>query len=69
MKTAAALQLAYRVTISCEENDDWPPLVTGRHSAADAPGAAYAAWLPRHLAAISTGPPPAAPPPAAGSSR
>jgi len=24
MKTATALQLAYRVTISCEENDDWP---------------------------------------------
>ena len=32
MKTAAALQLAYRVTITREDNDDWPPLVTGQRS-------------------------------------
>jgi hypothetical protein len=130
MKTAAALQLAYRVTITREDNDAWPPLVTGQHSyhvtevsvlaewddeaagwrvrsvdvraarrirndgtlgaaigpfnsyrgnpgtpaaeqarafrqaAAAAADTAHAAWLPRHLAAISVSPAP----PAAGSS-
>jgi hypothetical protein len=134
MKTATALELAYRVTITRGDNDDGPPLVTGQHSyhvtevsvlaewddgaggwrvrsvdvraarrirndgtlgaaigpfisyrgnpgapaaeqarafrqaAADAAEAAHAAWLPRHLAAISAGLPPATPPAAAGGS-